>query len=58
MIQQHHTPDGIIEVEVPDPDRDRLIEICASSPDVMTQVEIWEAIRILARLAGYHHPDS
>lgn len=36
----------------PTPDEARLAEIVATSPQAITMPEMWEAIRILARLRG------
>lgn len=36
----------------PNPDEVRLAEIVATSPEAITMPDIWEAIRILARLRG------
>lgn len=41
-----------IEPYDPNPDRIRLQELLATSPAVITMPEIWEALRILARLHG------
>lgn len=37
----------------PDPDTIRAREILATSPDAITQPEIWELLRILGRRLGY-----
>ncbi|MBA7573639.1 hypothetical protein ES708_15437 [subsurface metagenome] len=38
---------------LPDPDYDRACELLATSPQVITQPEIWELLRIFGRKLGY-----
>lgn len=42
-----------VEPYVPDPDTLRAEELLASSPDVITQPEQWELLRIIGRRLGY-----
>lgn len=42
-----------VEILPPDPDTIRAQEILASSPDVITQPEQWELLRIIGRRLGY-----
>lgn len=57
MITQAHTPDGIIEVDIPDPELDRINELLEQSPAVITMPEVWELLRIIGRRLGYYQPD-
>lgn len=41
-----------ITITPPDPDRLRAQELLSSSPDVITQPEMWELIRIFGKLLG------
>lgn len=41
-------------LDIPDPDTLRAEELLASSPDVITQPEQWELLRIIGRRLGYH----
>lgn len=43
-----------VSIYEPDPDTIRACEILATSPDVITQPEIWELLRIIGRRLGYH----
>ncbi len=56
MITQVHTPDGIEWVDIPDPEADRVLELLANSPAVITMPEIWEVLRLMATRMGYHPP--
>lgn len=42
-----------VEILPPDPDTIRAEEILANSPDVITQPEMWELVRIFGRRLGY-----
>ena len=46
--------DALPAVPPPDPDYIRACEILGSSPDVITQPEIWELLRLIGRRLGYH----
>lgn len=52
-----HTPDGIILVDIPDPDLDRIRELLATSPAVISMPEIWELLRLFAKKQGYIDPE-
>ena len=53
------TPDEIAQLATlpppppPDPDYDRVCELLASSPEVITQPAIWELLRIFGKKLGY-----
>ncbi|MBA7701519.1 hypothetical protein ES703_110259 [subsurface metagenome] len=42
-----------VEILPPDPDTIRAEEILSNSPDVITQPELWELVRIFGRRLGY-----
>ena len=42
-----------VEILPPDPDTIRAEEILENSPDVITQPEMWELVRIFGRRLGY-----
>lgn len=56
MITQGHTPEGIILVDVPDPELDRIQEILATSPPIITMPEMWELVRLISHRLGYWQP--
>lgn len=43
-----------VEISPPDPDYDRACELLASSPNVITQPEIWELLRIFGKRYGFY----
>jgi len=46
--------DALVIIYQPDPDTLRAQELLTSSPDVITQPEMWELVRIFGRRLGYH----
>lgn len=44
---------SLVIITPPDPDTIRAVELLATSPDVITQPEIWELLRIFGRRLGY-----
>lgn len=57
MITHGHTPDGIIDVDIPDPELDRINELLGTSPAVISMPEIWELLRLISHRLGYYQPD-
>jgi len=57
LIIQQHTPDGIILVDIPDPELDRIAELLEQSPAAITMPEIWELLRLICHRLGYYPPD-
>jgi len=43
-----------VVIATPSPDTLRAEELLTSSPDVITQPEMWELVRIFGRALGYH----